>query len=169
MVDIRHTLVIETKPEIIYNALTTSEGLSAWWTPATHATPQTGTIASFPFEDGYVKKMEIIELIPNEFVKWRCIDGDKEWIDTLLTFKLVQRDTSLLNTEHPEVSGQLKQGKETIKTVLLFEHKNWKDYSPSFAECSYTWAIFLRSLKLYCETGKGTPWPTQHKNTSIIE
>lgn len=163
MIDIRHTLVIEAAPHTIYNALTTANGLSAWWTPNTQAIAEIGSIAKFPFEGDYVKNMEIVDLLPDEFVKWRCVAGDKEWIDTEVTFKLVQKDLPLLQIEHPEVTGQLEQSKDLVKTVLLFEHKDWKAYSPSFAECSYTWAIFLRSLKLYCETGKGRPWPTQHQ------
>ena len=163
MVDIRHTLLIEASPLSIYNALTTEEGLSSWWTPKTKAKPEIGSIAQFPFEGDYVKHMEIIDLIPGELVKWRCMEGDKEWINTFLNFKLVIKELPSLEMEHPEVKGQLQQSQGKIKTVLIFEHKNWKDYTPSFAECSYTWAIFLRSLKLFCETGKGTPWPSQHK------
>ncbi|NBL65595.1 SRPBCC domain-containing protein [Flavobacterium sp. NST-5] len=163
MVDIRHTLVIEAAPHTIYNALTTAGGLSAWWTPNVQAISEVGSIAKFPFERDYVKHMEIVELLSDVFVKWRCVEGDKEWINTEINFKLVQKDLPSLQMEHPEVKGQLEQNKTTVKTVLIFEHRNWKAYSPSFAECSYTWAIFLRSLKLYCETGKGTPWPSQHQ------
>jgi uncharacterized protein YndB with AHSA1/START domain len=163
MVDIRHTLVIEAAPHRIFSALTTADGLSAWWTPNTQATAEVGSIAKFPFEGNYVKHMEIVELMQDELVKWLCLEGDKEWIGTSLTFKLVQRGEPALIAAHPEVKGQLAQGTSVVKTVLLFEHKGWKAYSASFAECSYTWAIFLRSLKLFCETGKGTPWPTQHQ------
>lgn len=163
MVDIKHTLVIETNPHSIYNALTTEDGLSSWWTPNTQANAEIGSIAKFPFEGDYVKHMEIVDLISDKFVRWRCLEGDKEWINTEITFKLVQKDLPSLQLKHPEVKGQLEQSKNGIKTVVLFEHRNWKAYSPSFAECSYTWAIFLRSLKLYCETGKGTPWPSQHQ------
>lgn len=42
-------------------------------------------------------------------------------------------------------------------TWLVFHHDDWKDYTPMFAECSYTWGQFLRSLNLFCETGKGRP------------
>ncbi|RYY53625.1 MAG: SRPBCC domain-containing protein [Chitinophagaceae bacterium] len=162
MADIRHTLIIETAPQQVYKALTTAEGLSAWWTPNTIAIPETGTVSSFPFGDGYSKQMEVKELIPDEFVRWICLKGDKEWVGTSLTFKLIHQDETSLNANHPEVRGQLEQANASVKTLLLFEQRDWKEYSPTFAECSYTWAMFLRSLKLYCETGKGTPWPTQH-------
>jgi hypothetical protein len=61
------------------------------------------------------------------------------------------------------MSGQLQQQRDINKgTLLIFHHDDWKAYTPMFAECSYTWGQFLRSLKLLCETGKGRPWPKQH-------
>ncbi len=162
MANIRHTLLSGTSPETVYRVLTTAEGLSAWWTPNTQASPEAGTVAVFPFESGYVKKMNIAELRPGEFIKWICIQGDQEWVGTTITFSLLQRDVPLLIAEHPEISGQADQNPVDVKTLLMFEHNGWADYSPSFAECSYTWAQFLRSLKLLCETGTGKPWPTQH-------
>ena len=64
-----------------------------------------------------------------------------------------------------ELQDQLQQQNENKGTVLIFHHENWIDYTSMFAECSYTWAQFLRSLKLLCETGKGRPWPNQHSVT----
>lgn len=163
MADIRHTLVIEASPGLIYQALTTADGLSAWWTPGTQAIPEIGSIARFPFEAGYVKQMEVVALKTDEFVQWHCIQGDKEWIGTVLTFQLELLHEPSRATPHPEVKDPLEQGTAGVKTMLMFAHKDWKEYSASFAECSYTWAIFLRSLKLYCETGIGRPWPNQHQ------
>lgn len=163
MADIRHTLVIDAPPHLIYPALTTADGLSAWWTPGVTASPETGSIARFPFEAGYVKQMEIVQLKTGELVQWLCVQGDKEWIGTELTFQLVVLNEPLQANAHEEVKGQLEQSMPGTKTKLMFAHKGWQQYSPSFAECSYTWAIFLRSLKRYCETGKGKPWPGQHQ------
>jgi hypothetical protein len=64
--------------------------------------------------------------------------------------------------ELPEISGQIEQQINEESTLLIFHHDDWKDYTPMFAECNYTWGQFLRSLKLLCETGKGTPFPNQH-------
>ena len=38
-----------------------------------------------------------------------------------------------------------------------------QEYTNMYAECNYTWGQFLRSLKLLCETGKGRPYPYQHR------
>ena len=78
-------------------------------------------------------------------------------------FQLSEGDKDTLLNAHPEMQGQIEQQINTKCTFLSFHHNDWKDYTPMFAECSYTWGQFLKSLKLFCETGKGRPWPTQHQ------
>lgn len=162
MVNIRHTLLIGATAESVFKAISTSEGVSAWWTPNSISIPIVGEITNFPFGNGYVKKMEIQALEPGSFLKWQCVEGDREWIGTTITFKLHNRDDDDLLEAHPEVTGQAEQNRSASKTLLVFEHNGWKEYSPSFGECSYTWAQFLRSLRMLCETGVGRPWPLQH-------
>lgn len=162
---IRHELIIGVTPEQVYNALTTQEGLQAWWTPEAQAKPEVESVARFPFGSKYFKEMEIMELKPNEVVKWICITGAEEWIDTTITFKLQPADKKSLLNDHPEITDQLQQQNGDTATLLIFQHDNWKEYTPMFYECNYTWAQFLRSLKLFCETGKGRPWPNQHRVT----
>lgn len=74
----------------------------------------------------------------------------------------------LLKTYGLEVRDQIQQQKKGEKvTLLIFHHDDWREYTPMFAECSYTWAQFLKSLKLFCETGKGRPWPNQHSDACV--
>ncbi|ASZ12561.1 SRPBCC domain-containing protein [Chitinophaga pendula] len=162
MPNIRHSLLIAASRECVYEAITSAKGLSSWWTPGTEAIPQVGSVASFPFGDVYVKKMKIVELLPSEFVKWSCIQGDQEWIGTTLSFRLLEQDNKTMEKIHPEIKGQIEQNTADRSTLVLFQHDDWSGYTPTFAECSYTWAQFLKSLKLLCETGKGKPWPFQH-------
>lgn len=167
MNNIRHQLIIQAPAEKIYDAITTQQGLSAWWTPNALATAAVDSIARFPFGPGYFKEMKIIELKPFELIKWNCIKGADEWIGTNISFKLLSGNKSSFLNSHPEMQGQVEQQKDDNGTLLIFHHDNWKDYTPMFAECNYTWGQFLRSLKLLCETGKGRPWPTQHQVTSL--
>lgn len=164
MVCIYHQLMIGAPAEKVYQAITTREGLAGWWTPGAEAKPESGSMARFPFGSPYFKEMKITELKPFERVKWDCIAGADEWIGTTLSFKLESGDLAMLAASHPETGDQIRQLKNSDKaTLLTLKHDNWKDYTPMFAECSYTWGRFLRSLKLLCETGKGTPWPHQHQ------
>jgi len=163
MPNIHHELLIIAAPEKIYNSITTQEGLSAWWTPGATAKPELDSIARFPFGPNYFKEMKIITLKPQQ-VEWICIKGADEWIDTTISFKLHPGSKAALLNSHPELQGQLEQQKDFDNGALLvFRHDNWKNYTAMFAECNYTWGQFLRSLKLFCETGKGRPWPNQHR------
>jgi uncharacterized protein YndB with AHSA1/START domain len=142
MKSIYHKLLIEAPGEIVYEALTTQEGLSGWWTPDTKAKPEAGSMATFAFGPGYFKEMEIVELKPSRKVKWHCRKGYEPWIGTSIVFELRPHDNG---------------------TSLFFHHDGWNQYTDGFATCSYDWAIFLRSLKFLCETGKGLPYPNHHK------
>lgn len=166
MPNIHQALLIGTPVEKVFQAITTEEGLSAWWTPGTSAKAQTGSVARFPFGGSYYKEMRITELIPSELVKWNCIQGDAEWVGTTISFTLLEDDKEELIDAYPEIQGQIGQHAGNKSTLLIFRHDGWKDYTLMFAECSYTWGRFLRSLKLLCETGKGRPWPSQHRTGS---
>jgi len=139
---IYHRLLIEAPAEKIYEALTTQEGLAGWWTPETIAEPEVGSISRFSFGPDYFKEMRVETLQPYSKVKWLCLKAFEDWIGTKLTFEL-----------RPHARG----------TVLFFHHDGWKAYTPEFASCTYDWALFFRSLKLLCETGKGQPYPDFNK------
>ena len=162
MPNIHHALLIGASAEEVFNAITSQEGLSNWWTPGTKAKPEVDSIARFHFGPEYFKEMKITELQPL-LVKWFCIAGAGEWIGTSISFELQPGDKETLLASHPELSDQIRQHRNGNKgTLLVFHHDDWKEYTPMFAECNYTWARFLGSLKLLCETGKGQPWPHQH-------
>ena len=163
MPNIHQSLLIGAPADAVYRALTTQEGLAGWWTPEAKAVPEVNSIARFPFGPSYFKEMKVVALTPSKLVKWECLKGADEWIGTTLSFALEPGDKKALSGAHPEQQGQLQQAKAEQQTLLIFEHDGWKAYSPMFAECSYTWGQFLRSLKLLCETGKGRPWPNQHR------
>ena len=163
MPNIHHAVLIGAPVEKVYDAITTEEGLSGWWTPHTVARAAINSVAHFPFGDHYFKEMKITALIPFELVKWNCIQGAEEWMGTTISFKLRPYNKGMLLQTYPEMQGQAEQQRNGEGTLLIFHHNDWKEYTGMFAECSYTWALFLTSLKLLCETGKGRPWPGQHR------
>ena len=165
MPHIRHEVLIWAPVEQVYRALTTQEGLSGWWTPDAQATPERNSVARFPFGSEYCKEMKIMELTSPTQVKWTCITGADEWVGTTLSFILQPGDKDTLLASHPELADQMRQQRHLDGggTLLILHHDNWKEYSAMFAECNYTWGQFLSSLKLLCETGKGRPWPHQHR------
>jgi uncharacterized protein YndB with AHSA1/START domain len=170
MPNIHHELLIEATVEKVYNAISTEEGLSAWWTPGATGKPERGSIARFPFGAQYFKEMKITELSASRRVKWICIAGADEWIGTTLSFELEPFTSETLLSRHPEMVDQLQQqGHSDTGTLLVFHHDDWRAYTPMYAECNYTWGQFLRSLKLFCETDLGRPWPFQHRMLASLK
>ena len=163
MPKICHELIIGASAEQVYNAVVSQDGLRAWWTPETIAGAEVNSTARFRFGPTYFKEMKVTALKPFQEVKWICLAGADEWIGTTLTFNITSGDKKTLLKSNSEAGDQIEQQSSDYMTLLILEHDGWKEYSPMFAECNYTWGQFLRSLKLFCETGKGIPWPNQHR------
>jgi uncharacterized protein YndB with AHSA1/START domain len=139
MTDILHRIIIEASPEALYRALTEQNGLSAWWTK-TETTPELGALASFVFgpNDDHKVDMEIMELVTNKKVVWKCVSGP--WVDT--------GEFCFIIESHDRGS------------VLNFAHRDWAVPDEFYMHCNSKWGFFFTvSLKNYLETGKGNPHP----------
>lgn len=136
MATIYHQIGIKAPVEKIYNALTSLEGVSSWWAPASGAC-DAGSELVFHFGEHKVT-MQVIASVSNLRVVWENIDDEGEWKDTLFTFDLQQDDEQVL---------------------VNFTHADWEEVTELFTHCSTKWAVFLLSLKEYVETGTGKPFP----------
>ncbi len=142
MPDILHKVGIKSSSlDAVYKALTTVDGLSAWWTNDTRGDGKVGGILQFRFGAGGFD-MKVLELKPGERVLWQVVDGPEEWLGTKISF-------------------DLKQNGDWI--IVLFKHQGWKEPVEFMHHCSTKWAVFLLSLKSLLETGKGAPWPHEIK------
>jgi uncharacterized protein YndB with AHSA1/START domain len=142
MVDILHRVGVKTPtPEKVYDALTTVDGLSGWWTEDTKGKGNVGDVLEFRFPVGGFD-MEVVDLQPSERVVWRVVDGPEEWVGTTVDWELRQ-------------AGDY--------TIVLFKHQGWKEPVEFMHHCSTKWAVFLLSLKSLLESGKGAPWPNEIK------
>ncbi len=135
--NIRHYLKIDIQPEKVYKAVSEQEGLAGWWTTDTVARPEIEFENEFKFGDLYFNKMKVLVLEPGKHVRWQCVEGDREWIGTYIEFDLT-----------PDNGG----------TILRFAHTGWRDETDFYARCNYNWALYMKSLKDYCETGTGSPF-----------
>ena len=80
MVDILHKVGIKSSSQNeVYKALTTREGLSAWWTTDTQGESKVGGVLLFRFGAGGFD-MKVLEHHPAQRVLWQVVDGPKEWI-----------------------------------------------------------------------------------------
>jgi uncharacterized protein YndB with AHSA1/START domain len=138
MVDILHRVGITAPRDAVYRALTTPEGLAAWWTNDTRGAGDPGGVLQFRFGEAGGFDMKVLEAQPAERVLWEVIDGPEEWIGTRITWEL-------------RTDGDF--------TIILFAHEGWRKPVEFMNHCSTKWATFLMSLKSLLETGKGAPAP----------
>ena len=142
MVDILHKVGIKSaSPGAVYQALTTIDGLSGWWTTTTQGDGSIGGALQFRFGNGGFD-MKVRELEPASHVLWQVVDGPTEWIGTKISFDLRQ---------------------EGDWTILVFKHAGWREPVEFMHHCGTKWAVFLLSLKALLETGTGAPWPNEIK------
>jgi hypothetical protein len=40
----------------------------------------------------------------------------------------------------------------------MFTHADWAAQTLFYASCNFNWGLYMKSLKDYCESGKGKPW-----------
>lgn len=147
MADIIHRVGIKAPIAKVYAALSTIEGLAGWWTKDTTGTSKVGGTIKFTFrtlagQEIGAMDMEVKALDANKQVRWRCAAGPAEWIGTDLTFDLTQ---------------------DGDYTIVIFGHRNWKEWVEFMGHCSMKWAVFLLSLKELVETRKGKPSPNDIK------
>ena len=142
MVDILHRVGIQSSANDVYKALTTRDGLAAWWTNNTQGESKVGGVVKFRFSAGGSEiggfDMKVVELQPAKRVLWQVVDGPGEWIGTRISFDLKQAG------DH---------------AIVLFKHQGWKEPVEFMHHCSTKWAVYLMSLKSLVETRKGSPNP----------
>lgn len=141
MPDILHLLKIRTPPARVYQALTTADGVRAWWTRDADLEPALGGTGAFRFYEGTkVTAVRIDALAPSARVGWTTLSADAPggWAGTTITFDL-----------RPDADG----------TVLAFAHRGFAQADDGYALVTTGWAYYLVSLQQYLETGRGAPHP----------
>jgi len=145
VVAIRHRVGIAAPQARVFEALTTTEGLSRWWKPTVDGDPKVGGTLRIYFggpEPGV--SMEVADLRSPDHVGWHCVQGPEEWVGTNLSFDLKRSDD---------------------ETVLLFTH-TWREPVEFMHHCSTKWAQYLLGLKSWLEGGEAIPYPEPPKISS---
>jgi uncharacterized protein YndB with AHSA1/START domain len=141
--NIVHRVGIKAPASRVFDALSTLDGLSGWWTETTSGDPSPGGAVEFRFADETGKEIggfdvDVLEHVPARKVRWHVKAGPAEWIDTDIEFALSSEDGY---------------------TIVVFGHRGWREEVEFMAHCSTKWATFLVSLRDLVETGRGSPAP----------
>lgn len=134
---LEHLNYIHAPAERVFLALTTREGLSEVWTRKLTVKAETGFINEFDFDEEEPTRMKILELEENKRIRWECVQPNDEWLGTEVIFELSEQQGT---------------------TKILLTHAKWAAHTEYFRWCNYNWAMFLYSLKSYCEAEQGMPY-----------
>ena len=136
--DYEKQLTVQAPAKAVFEALTTTEGLSAWWTPTT-GNGLAGGELTFDFgSPGAQAVMRVDAAEPRSGVRWTSVACHVEdWVGTTLHFDL-----------EPHADGT---------TGLRFRHGGLTPRLECFADCKSGWDHFIPSLAAYVETGSGHP------------
>ena len=96
MKTIIHAVQIHAAPQQVYDALTTADGLSKWWTTKVAVDEGTGGVIRFTFHGDFHPQMKQTALEPNLLVRWTCIAGHPNWQDNAFEFALTERNGETL-------------------------------------------------------------------------
>lgn len=132
MPDILHDFSIRAQAPDVYDAIVSPIGLDSWWTRRSSGSPVEGAEYQLFFGPGYDWRAVVIEANAPTVIAWKFTRSEPEWLSTTLRFTLTE---------------------EAHVTRVRFSHTGWPEAAEHFRISSYCWAMYLRLLKRYVETG----------------
>jgi hypothetical protein len=133
MADIMHQAVINVSSKEIYKLISTKDGLHKWLTPEEgwkiQGDQNLGGVLRFNFNDSF-HEMKVILLEKDKHVRWECIQGPPEWLETIVDFF---------------IEDNVK------KCTLQFAHNGFKEHTKFFRECDEAWRNYVATIKKVAE------------------
>jgi uncharacterized protein YndB with AHSA1/START domain len=150
MNEMHHEVWINAPRAVVYEAITSRDGLDAWWGPVTDAGVHVGEEVRFDHGLGDLLRMRIADLGPGERVVWECVseftdpaNPASEWRGTTLSFELTDGGPTGFEPIDSHLSGPV--------TILNFRQTGWPDQSRWCGFCNYGWGVTLEGLANHCE------------------
>jgi uncharacterized protein YndB with AHSA1/START domain len=136
MTDYQQTLRIQATPDQLFDAITTADGLTAWWTKASGSGTTGGELA-FEFNHPEPAVMHVDEATRPSTVRWTvtACGVEPDWVGTHPTFSIT-----------PAGNGA---------SELHFRHHGLTSELDCIEQCTRGWNHYLESLRRYVEVGRG--------------
>ena len=132
-----HRIRIHANPSAVFKAVSTEDGMKAWYTPQIDGSLEEGKTATFRFNNGEAFTWKTTALIPDKQVDRECTEGPGVAKGTKVSYEI----------------GSDKDG----EAVLKLEHTNWPEGHEALSTCNTLWGILLGQLREYVEKGKSSP------------
>ena len=133
MADIFHNFPIKAPARRVFEAISTPQGLDSWWTKDAAAAPAKNAEYKLGFGTGYDWLAYASEWIPDSQFELTLTEADGDWRGTRVGFHLSESDDV---------------------TEVRFHHLGWPQVNDHYQISCFCWAMYLRLLKRYVETGE---------------
>ncbi len=137
MANIYHELPIRAPIAGVFDAISTPDGLNAWWTLRADGMPSVGHSYTLDFGPGYIWHAMVTACAAPDHIEWEFTNADPDWQGTRLRIDLHARNS---------------------QTVLSFAHTGWLSTNTHYRVSSFCWAMYLRLLKRYVERNLAVPY-----------
>ncbi len=137
---IKHLFHMNASKKKVFEAISTINGLSNWWTTKTSGSTSFGDIIQFRFGEMEGPQMKVTEVNPNESITWECVVSPHGWLGYTFTFLLDEND------------GKIR---------VRFSQDGWKEQDDYYAGCCFSWVRYMESLRQLCQTGKGEAYGSE--------
>ncbi len=137
MPDILQDLPIRATLEAVFAAVSTPEGLDAWWTASSKGKPALGSTYDLDFGPGYQWQGLVTQLAPPTRFELTISRADTDWTGTVVGFTLT-----------PAAGG----------TQVQFSHRGWPRENGHYRVSCHCWALYLRLLRRHLEAGELVPY-----------
>ena len=134
---IEQELPINAPPERVFAGVATPAGLDCWWTLTCAGTPELGATYALGFGAEYQWTARVSACVASRLFEFTMTASDADWRRSRVRFELV-----------PSPNG----------TTLRFSHVGWPQKNTHYRVSSHCWALYLRLLRRYVETGEVVPF-----------
>ncbi len=137
MADIFSDLPIRADQDRVFDAVSTPEGLDAWWTERSAGERGPGAPFQLWFGPEYDWRAIVTKCVPNAEFELQIVHADPDWLGTRIEFRL--------------------EGRPGL-TQVRFRHSGWPAANEHWRVSCYCWPAYLRLLRRYLEHGEVVPY-----------
>lgn len=137
MPDIFSDLPVRASQDRVFAAVSTPEGLDAWWTKRSTGKPALGAEFQLWFGPDYDWRATVTKCVPNAEFELQIVAADPDWRGTRVRFGIERQ---------PD------------RTQVRFRHVGWPTANEHWRVSCYCWPIYLRLLRRYVEHGEVVPY-----------
>lgn len=137
MADIFHDFPIRATPERVFDAISSPEGLDAWWTLRSEGEPRDGAEYQLFFGGQYDWRGRVRRAEPASEFEMEITEADEDWVGTVVRFRLTPRDGG---------------------TWVEFAHTGWPEANQHFRISCHCWGLYLRVMRRALEHGENVAY-----------